>query len=75
MNNDIPVTHMLGKCLATGSICLAGWTLSEIQSFAAVIASVISIILGLIYLGEWVYKRFIKRIRPGDTDLAPLNKR
>lgn len=72
MSRDVGVVHMWEKCLAASSMCLAGWTLAEVREVSAVVASCISILLGTIYLGEWAYKRFIRKVAPGDTGNAPL---
>lgn len=71
-SNDIE--HHMNKCVATVALCIAGWTLADIQSIFALVASIISAVLGLIYLGEWAYKRLILKRLPGETNLAPLGK-
>lgn len=72
MSRDVGVFHMWEKCLAASSMCLAGWTLAEVQQLSAIAASCVSILLGTIYFGEWAYKRFVRKVTPGDTDNAPL---
>ena len=71
-SNDID--HPMNKCVATVALCIEGWTLADVQSIFALMASIFSAILGLIYLGEWAYKRLVLKRRPGETNLAPLSK-